>query len=321
MREPVLKVEGVHKTYPGKKEGITAVDGISFSLHKGELVGLLGPNGAGKTTMVKMICGLVRPSAGRIEVSGFNPWVERQKALLRISAVLEGNRNIYWPLTVRENLEFFAALKGARPRSLRQRMDDLIHMLNLGDKIHVTARSLSRGMQQKLALAVALVRPAPLLVLDEPTLGLDVESALDIRGMLQSIVKEEGNTILLTTHDMRLVRAICPRVMIINKGRIVTDDSLPNLLNLFEVKSYCLHLQGQINEEQKEALQRLDQVSFRPEQHNGTIMDIHLEHPEKLYTLMDTLQEEGIVVETIQRQEVDLEEVFLQLLNREGGRV
>jgi len=312
----MLEIRDVSKTYPGKREKIEALKDVNFSVKKGELLGLLGPNGAGKTTLVKIICGLVFPDSGEVRVGDYNPWKERALALRQLSAVLEGNRNIYWPLTVRENMEFFAALKGLDPRKARDRIDDLIERLDLKEKTNVTARSLSRGMQQKLAIAVALVSDSPLLILDEPTLGLDVESALEIRSMLTAVVEEENKTIMLTTHDMRLVRAVCPRVVIINEGRIVTDDRVDNLLRLFDAKAYRLHLQGELQKEQKEKLLRLEYISIEETGGNGFFIDLTLEQAQNLYQVMDILRRGDTIIEAIERQEVDLEEVFLSILGR-----
>lgn len=315
----MLSVKGLHKTYPKKKEKVKAVSDVSFSLKEGELVGLLGPNGAGKTTIVKMICGLIYPDQGEITAVGYNPWKNRRQTLKNLSAVLEGNRNVYWPLTVWENMEFFAALKGIYPRRVRERIKSLLQMLDLEEKADVTARSLSRGMQQKLALAVALVSDTPLLILDEPTLGLDVESALEIRQMLKDIVKEEGKTVLLTTHDMHLVKAICPRVIIINEGRIVTDDIVDNLLRLFQVKSYKFNVLGTLTSEQEGELARLDQVSVIENGEDKTIIDVSLEEPDRFYMVTDILRRENLLVDSIEKQEVDFEEVFLQIVGRGKG--
>ncbi len=317
--EDLLRVDGISKTYPKKKEKVKALEDVSFQVREGELVGLLGPNGAGKTTMVKIICGLVAPDKGKVMVSGFNPWEKRSKALENLSAVLEGNRNIYWPLTVRENLDFFAALKGEKPKMVRGRVDELISLLNLEDKVNVTARSLSRGMQQKLALAVALVVDVPVLILDEPTLGLDVESALEIRGMLQNVVREENKTVLLTTHDMRLVKAVCPRVIIINEGKIVTDDRVDNLLRLFEVKSYRLHLGSPLTPEQELEVKGIENTFFSNGEGNGVCIDVQLEDMENLYLILDILRKNNSAIESIERKEIDLEEVFLEIVGRRGA--
>ncbi len=163
----MLQVTGLSKEYGKKNDRFLAVDDLSFTVGKGELVGFLGPNGAGNTTTVKMLCGLIVPDKGKIEIGGFDPWHDRKKALKNISAVLECNRNIYWPLTVRENMEFFAALHGISSRGISERIDELVGILGLKHKINEYARNLSRGMQQKLALGVALNNFEGKIVTDE----------------------------------------------------------------------------------------------------------------------------------------------------------
>lgn len=157
---PIIEVEKLCKTYQKRKSSdvITAVDDISFSIYEGEIVGLLGPNGAGKSTTIKMICGLIKPDSGKISINGIDNQQKRLKALTHISAVLEGNRNLYWRLTVRENLEYFAGNRGKSRKEVASQIDDLLKKFHLKQKEHELVNRLSRGMQQKLAIAVAMLK-------------------------------------------------------------------------------------------------------------------------------------------------------------------
>jgi len=148
-------------------------------VQKSEVVGLLGPNGAGKTTTIKCLAGLIKPTSGEIYLDGIDALRDQKRALGRVAAVLEGNRNIYWRLTPRENLEFFGGLQGLPLRRVRSYIDEheLLELFDLKGKVNTPARKLSRGMQQKLAVACALVKQTEVLLLDEPTLGLDVETS------------------------------------------------------------------------------------------------------------------------------------------------
>src|SRR5690625_2615711 len=181
--EPIVNVEHAKKTYKKRKgkSVVKAVDDVSFQVHKGEIVGLLGPNGAGKTTTIKMICGLLKMDEGKITVKGLDNDKHRLKALNHISAVLEGNRNLYWRLTVRENLEYFAGNRGASRKEVAVRIEELLADFNLKSKEKELVNRLSRGMQQKLAIAVALLAESDVILLDEPTLGLDVETGYEVR--------------------------------------------------------------------------------------------------------------------------------------------
>jgi ABC-2 type transport system ATP-binding protein len=208
---------------------VQAIDGVSFAVAPGEIVGLLGANGAGKTTTIKCVCGLVTPTSGAIAVNGVDGVRARRAAAHHFTAVLEGNRTVYWRLSVRENLEYFAALRGLRPRAVRA-----VTRFGLDAKAETPALQLSRGMQQKLALACAVLPQTPLLMLDEPTLGLDVETSHELRTYLRDLAVRDGRAIVLSSHDMHVVKDICDRVVIINEGRVVADETIDEFYRLFD---------------------------------------------------------------------------------------
>lgn len=315
----MVRIEALEKTYPSRKgePPVKAVDRISFHVPEGALVGLLGPNGAGKTTTVKMLCGLIRPDAGQIFINGKEMTQRRLPALREVSAVLEGNRNIYWRLTARENLEFFAALKGLNPAKLRAEIDHYLQLFQLTEKGNVEARKLSRGMQQKLAIAVALISQSKVVLLDEPTLGLDVQASYEIRELLKQIVREQGRTVILTTHDMNVVQDTCERVIIINQGRIVADDSVHNLLDLFKVKVYRITIQGELNSQQREALLAMEEVEVEKESEQRTILSVRLEESQVLYDVIGILGSNNSVLESIDQEQNNFERVFLEIVK--GG--
>jgi len=304
--------------YPGRRGAppVKAVDGISFQVSRGQLVGLLGPNGAGKTTTVKVLCGLIRPDAGQIVINGKDMVRRRLDALEDVSAVLEGNRNIYWRLTCRENLEFFAALKGRDPRAVRREIDYYLELFRLQDKAHTEARKLSRGMQQKLATAVALLAGSQVVLLDEPTLGLDVQSSLEIRQLLKGLVHEQRRTVILTSHDMHVVQDTCERVIIMNQGRIVADDSVRNLLDLFRVKVYHIVVEGPLSPKQRDALAVLPQVQIGEEALKQTVLTVRLDDSQVLYEVFGVLGEEQAVIRSIDQEQNSFEQIFLEILAR-----
>lgn len=208
-----LEVENLRKTYRYGAALVEAVRSVSLTLTAGEVLAFLGPNGAGKTTTIKMIAGLIRPDAGRVRIAGLDPHRNPQ-ALRLLGAVLEGNRNLYWRLTPEENLEYFGVLKGLSCREARWRGRVLLERFELTSKRRTTVQTLSRGMQQKLALAVALVQQPKLLLLDEPTLGLDVEATQNVKALVKAIASE-GCAILLTTHQLDIAEELSDRVAII----------------------------------------------------------------------------------------------------------
>jgi ABC-2 type transport system ATP-binding protein len=312
--DPVVQVDGLVKVYGAGAKRVTAVDGVSFAVERGEVVGLLGPNGAGKTSTIKCMCTLVRPTAGQIFLDGQNVQRHPARALEKVTAVLEGNRNVYWRLTPRENLEFFSGLQGIATRTIRPYIDELIQRFGLGAKAGVPARKLSRGMQQKLAVACALVKRTDVLLLDEPTLGLDVETSHELRTLLVDLAREDGRTIILSSHDMHVVQDICRRVIIIHEGRVVTDDLVSNLLQLFRARAYRVRLDGALDDGVARALhERFELVHIRPDD-DGTDIEVELFARDQIYELMDILRAGQCVIASIDGAEPNLEEVFLSIV-------
>lgn len=234
--EEVLKLTNVSKDYSGFFGGkkVSAVSGVNLAVGRGEVFGLLGPNGAGKTTIVKMISGLVLPTSGEISIDGWDVVKERLRAIEKIGVLLEGGRNVYWRLTPRENLRYFLQIRGLSPRILGPRIEELLAFFELSKKANTTVNDLSRGMQQKLALAVALLHDPRLLILDEPTLGLDVEATRNMKKLITNLARQEGRTVILTTHQMNIAQDICDRVGIIVEGRIIVSARMDELLRFFK---------------------------------------------------------------------------------------
>jgi ABC-2 type transport system ATP-binding protein len=306
----MVKVAGLVKVYRSRRRGdVRAVDGVSFDVRRGEIVGLLGPNGAGKTTTIKCLCALVRATAGEIEVDGVDVVARPRKAVERIAAVLEGNRNIYWRLTPAENLEFFASIHGLPARTVRADISDLIERFGLKDKHATPARMLSKGMQQKLALACALVKRTPVVLLDEPTLGLDVEASHELRALLRGLAGER--TVLVSSHDMDVVQDVCERVIIVNEGRVVTDDRVANLLQLFRTRAYKVVVAGRIDAERIRECFPHARVEADTTQ---TTIEVELADGSLVYGLVDVLREAGTSIESIDRMQPDLEQVFLEIV-------
>ncbi len=314
-----LTVQELVKVYGRGQRQVRAVDGVSFSVESGELVGLLGANGAGKTTIIKIICGLLLPTSGAAEVGGVS---SASRAVARhVAAVLEGSRNVYWRLSVEENLRFFASLVGQSPRSARGHIQKLVSLLGLEEKRRTVANSLSQGMKQKLAIACALVRSTPVLLLDEPTLGLDVETSYEVRGFIRELAEREGRTVLLSSHDMGVVESVCRRVIIIARGRLVTDDRVDRLLSLFRTRALRVVLSGEPDEEATALLvEQFPGLRLSIEQ-SVPALEVELEAGQTLYQLMDVLRGCGVGVEEVSRVEPNLEEVFLRVVRGEPDGV
>lgn len=317
---PILEVAGLRKVYSSRRRGpVVAVDGVTFAVQPRQIVGLLGPNGAGKTTTIKSICTLLKPTSGSVHVDGIDALARPRKAVARVAAVLEGNRNIYWRLTAFENLELFAGLHGISAKTARPEIEELLVRFRLEDKAKSEARTLSRGMQQKLAVACAFIRNTPLLLLDEPTLGLDVETSYELREQLKQMAAERGKTILLSSHDMDVVQDLCERVIIINEGRIVTDDSVGALLEVFKARAYRFEIAGSLEDADVSRLKHRFDVSEVAHDGAHTVLDVQFATGADMYRLMDDLRSTGCEIEAIDRKDPDLEQIFLEIIKTRGG--
>ena len=202
----------------------TAVDNVSLQILRGEVFGLLGPNGAGKSTTIRMLCTLLAPTSGTAIVNGFD--IVKQPNLVRqsLGTVLAGERSIYWKLTGRENLEYFAALYHIPPDVAKERIDMLLERMELSARANEMVEKYSTGMRQRIVLSRALLARPPILLFDEPTLGLDPQAARRIREMILEL-KNEGHTVLLTTHYMEEADQLSDRIGIIDQGKIIALDT------------------------------------------------------------------------------------------------
>ena len=216
----------VHRRYRVAK----AVDGISFSIERGERVGFLGRNGAGKTTTLKMLAGLLHPSSGRVEVAGHEP-LRREAAFLgKITLVLGQKQQLLWDLPPVDTFELNRAIYDLSDASYRRSLDELVGLLALGDLIRRPTRQLSLGERMKCELVAALLHQPQVLFLDEPTIGLDVAMQAALRDFVRAYNERHGATVLLTSHYMADVAALCPRVILIDAGRITYDGALDALV-------------------------------------------------------------------------------------------
>lgn len=212
---------------------VRAVDGISFTVQAGELVGYLGPNGAGKSTTIKMLTGLLVPSGGELRVNGYVPWRERERYVAGIGAVFGQRTTLWWDLPVIESLELLQFIYRIPLDRFRQNLQDFRSLLELDEFLHSPVRSLSLGQRMRADLCAAMLHDPALLFLDEPTIGLDVVAKERMRHFIAHINQARGTTILLTTHDLADVEKLCNRVMIIDHGHLLYDGKLEQLQERF----------------------------------------------------------------------------------------
>jgi ABC-2 type transport system ATP-binding protein len=330
QQTPALAVEGIKKTFGSGPDRVVAVDGVSFSVAQGSVVGLLGPNGAGKTTLIKSILGMVLPDEGSVRIAGIDARASPRAAYKHVDAMLEGARNDYWRLTVRENLRYFATIGGVDPDGVADRHDRLLDRLDLAEKADTPVRDLSRGMKQKVSLASVLAGGADVVFLDEPTLGLDVESSRTLQTELRRLAHEEGLTVLLSSHDMDVVETVCDRVIVMSEGRIVADDTVDALRRTDEDHrvrltstdldtALCASLGREFDVTVLEAYgtdrrERGDTRHNGGERKSGAGARIEARvDSDALYALMARLRREGVTIDRIETVEPALEDVFVDL--------
>lgn len=247
---PVIEVNGLTKTFqtykkrPGfsgaikglfnrEYEQVAAVSDIAFKIEPGELVGFLGPNGAGKTTTLKMLAGLLYPTSGSATVLGFVPW-ERQDGYRRQFALVLGQKNqLWWDLPARESLELNAKIYGIPQDRFERTVTEMTEMLSVRDKLNISVRELSLGERMKMELIASLLHQPKVLFLDEPTIGLDVVSQKIVREFLRKYNEQHKTTIVLTSHYMADIEALCQRVIIIDHGKISFDGRLSEVVDRF----------------------------------------------------------------------------------------
>jgi ABC-2 type transport system ATP-binding protein len=296
-----IRIEGLGKTYAGGKR---ALDGVSLTIRPGEFFGLLGPNGAGKSTLINILAGLVTKSEGTAEIWGFN--VDRHPRNAKLSIGVVPQEILFDPFfTPREALELQAGLYGV-PKADR-RTDALLAAMRLTDKADAYARTLSGGMKRRLLVAKAMVHSPPILVLDEPTAGVDIE----LRQQLWATVRQlhaDGITVILTTHYLEEAEQLCDRIAIINHGKVVADEPTPQLLARAQEKNVVVTVDRDL--EVPPANICFHQVELKGPR---TLAITYAKDKVNAGEVLAALQRDGLGIVDVVTREPDLEDVFLQL--------
>ncbi len=316
-RNFLLKDEETGKRPFYKKTYVHAVQDVNFSIGQGEIFGLLGPNGAGKTTTVKMLSGLVKPDSGKVIVGGLEVERNRKKVLEKVGVVLEGTRTSIWPLTPMENLAYYGNLKNVKGSVLKKRSHELLDFIGLKDKKNTEVRHMSRGQKQKLAICIALIADPQVLLLDEPTTGLDVQSSRAIKDKIIEMTRTQGKSVLVTTHDMHVAQELCDRIGIIDKGKLVACKSTQELLGNFSGQVYVFQLDREPDVNALEQIPGVVSVTTELTAEGPTAV-INLEpsaetRSRALYAITAAFDQGNYELCGITQRQQNLESVFLQL--------
>lgn len=293
-----IKVSQLTKVYGNQK----AVNNISFEVNPGDILGFLGPNGAGKSTTMKIATGFVPPSMGTVQVADVDITKNPISARKQIGYLPEHNP-LYLDMYVHEYLAFIGELHGLKGQALRQRIGEMVSLCGLTVEQNKKIATLSKGYRQRVGLAQALIHDPGVLILDEPTTGLDPNQLVEIRNLIKEISQDK--TVILSTHIMQEVKALCNRVIIIDKGNIVADDTVENLTESQQVLR--VELQSPVSESQFEPFGSVQSIS-------ESIFEITHSNKEDLRPkIFDLAKENDLVILSMQQQEKDLEQVFRNL--------
>jgi ABC-2 type transport system ATP-binding protein len=326
---PVIQATGLTKTYRvfQKKEGllgairglwrreykeVRAVDGVDFTIEPGEMVGFLGPNGAGKTTTLKMLSGLIYPTGGTCQVMGFVPW-ERADAFRRRFSLVMGQKNqLWWDLPAADSFQLHREIYSLESSEFERTLGELIELFGVRDLTKQPVRELSLGERMKMELIAALLHRPQLLLLDEPTIGLDVVAQAAIQRCLKEFNAARGVTILLTSHYMRDVEALCQRVLIITHGKVIYDGALSQIVEQFgRTKLVTLQFAG---ESTPAGLDRYGEVV----QLDGPVASLRIERTRVAAVLSAVLDKDTLL--DISVQDPPLDQVIARVFEEEQAK-
>ena len=311
----MIEVKNITKKY-GKA---VAVDNISFNIEDGEIVGLLGPNGAGKSTTMNIITGFIEQTEGDVIIDGYNTLKKPKKAKKEIGYMPEGVP-LYTDLTVKEFVNYMAEIKQVNKKERKEKVEKIIEKTGLKDVEKKLIKNLSRGYKQRVSMAGALVGEPKILILDEPTVGLDPKQITEIRSMIKELGKE--HTIILSSHILSEVSQICNKVIIINKGKIVAIDTPENLENKV-TKNNCIYVTVEDKEnkvdEIKDKIEEIEKIELVEENEDGTKQYLIEAEKDKdiRKTIFAEFAKENITIFEMKKADTTLEDAFMKLI--EGG--
>ena len=323
---PAIKTEDLGRIYKirGAKKGdareLVALKDVSLEVRRGEFFGLLGPNGAGKTTLIKILTTLLTPTSGRALVDGLDVVTQHQRVRERINMVSGGESSGYGLLTVRENLWMFAQFYGIDYATTYKRIDAMLEVVGLSDRKNTKISDLSTGLRQKMNIVRGFITDPEIIFLDEPTLGLDVGAARDVRRFVRDWMQRRDKTVLLTTHYMVEADELCDRVAIIDKGQVLACDTPANLKRrlqreaIFHIETSYLPADGG-GAGGFEAIPGVSKVT-REHRDDRTAFDFLLQGEDVLAPVVARMTEQNAKILSLQKREPTLEDVFVDLVGR-----
>ena len=309
-----IEVENLTKRFDNRGGAIVALDHISFNVENGEIFGMLGPNGSGKTTLIKTLTTLLKPTSGFARVAGFDVTKHKDSVRAAIGVVFQ-EPALDWRLTGRENLDFHARMYGMKRKEREERLEKVLKLVELEDKADLLVDKYSGGMKRRLELARGFMHHPRILFLDEPTLGLDTHTRRTIWNYIRELNREEGVTIVLTTHYMEEADYLCDRVGIMDHGKIIALDRPENLKNLIGSDMVSLELNNAGDADNIEVFKKLDFIRNMKVYHNYVILKMERADI-RIPAIMELAAREGIEIRAVNLRKPSLEDVFLHFTGR-----
>jgi ABC-2 type transport system ATP-binding protein len=313
LDQNIIEVNNLTKTF-GK---FTAVDDISFNVKKGEIFGLLGPNGAGKSTTLRILATLARPTKGTATIGGYDT-VKNDNDVRKLIGIVSEKMIIYNRLTAKENLYFFGSLFNIPKETLNKRIDDLLELVNLTKWKNAQVGTFSTGMRQRMNVVRALLNMPQVLFLDEPTLGLDPQTSVEIRDFVKQLNQENGTTVVLTTHMMVDADLLCDRIAIVDHGKIIALDTSTNLKKIISGSdTMIIKLEvANLSPDMIEAIKKLPCVDAAT-QENATRLHLIVHGEEAFNSIIDIIRDRNGKITSMENLQPTLEDVFLHITGHE----
>lgn len=310
-QEGIIKTEELTKTY-GE---ITAVDHLNLSIDKGEIFGLLGPNGAGKTTTILMLMGLTEPTSGRLQVAGFDPMRDALK-VKRIVGYMPDSIGFYDDMTGRENLWYTARLNHIPEEKAKSRIQSLLEKVGLKDAADRRVKGYSRGMRQRLGIADVLLKDPEIIILDEPTLGLDPEGAKELLDLIRDMGQKQGKTVLISSHLLYQIQAVCDRVGIFVKGKLIAQGKIDDLAAQLSGGGQVIEIMAQPVEQLVDAVMSVPGVSLAERQ--GDMVVVKSDGKNLIPQITAELVARGMAVYHLSARGYNLDDIYSRYFQEEG---
>lgn len=312
MDQTIISIKDLTKVY----DGLSVVNHLSLSVKKGEIFGLLGPNGAGKSTTILMLLGLIEPTSGEIRVCDIDPTIKPIDIKKRVG-YLPDDLGFYQNMTGMENLLYTASLNGISRNIAKQKATELLEMVGLTDASHKKTGKYSRGMKQRLGLADVLIKEPEIIILDEPTLGIDPEGVREVLQFIKQLNEEQQITVLLSSHHLHQIQQVCDRVGIFVKGQLLAQGNIDDLASqLFFEDSYVIHVDASpINKHLIESIELIKGIN-RINQTSESTLEIYCQE-NVTSRIAQTIIENDVELTGIRRRDFSLDEIYLRYF--EGG--